>query len=311
MTQFKQYFAILLVMIISGCSLLQQAEDPYEKDQLPMAKNQEGFSLGLYDNGKIENQRSYTTNKSTFKKQVVFGNKTSEPGKFLLLIFNHGQQLNFEIDGKNVNKYLFQLEANQYEEMEVTIKGLEKGFHSIHYVIVREPYKKMKSLEETLRYSQLYTVRLNILKDIEEIPKERPTLTRLGYESKEKRIHGTLISKPDHLYHAWLNQRLDQKKTYSYQIIYGNKESRPVDLYLVKLLDWEQVAFDDKETVIYDQLQTDTDKIIDQSLDSSMIEGEQSLVILYLPEPFEPLSEEEVEHTMSPEMSNRTILSTD
>jgi hypothetical protein len=276
-----------------------------------MAKGQQGFSLGLYTGNDIEPKRTFKITSNQFTKKIVFGNKTTAKGDFKLIVFNHEKQINYFVNGKEYLALDFTLSPNQYKEFDVTFNVINDGFHSLNYIIVREPSLAPDKLEKSLELLQLYNIRINLLKNITTIPEQRPTVTTIGKTNNENKIHGVFVSKPGTNYTAWLTENVSLNSSdtgiLNYNLIYGNKEQSPVDFYLVTMLDWKQVPFVNDKLLVYDKLNANEEKIISAQLDSNLLNKENNIFVTFmLPEPFTELPDENPYALFSPISSIRT-----
>ncbi|WP_226530740.1 hypothetical protein [Metabacillus niabensis] len=310
---------ILFILIMSGCTNTTETVEPntesekFDEDLLPMAKGEQGFSLGLYNNENIESKRTFNISSNNFTKNIVFGNKTSEKGNFKLLVFNHGKQIEFYMDGKEYTYFDFTLTANQYSDLQVTLKDISNGFQSINYIVIREPNLAPDNLENALVVSQLYSIRVNLLKNIKTIPKEKPNLTNISKTNKKSKIHGVFVSELASPYTAWLKENISKKTDIlNYNIVYGNKENSPVDFYLVTMVNWNQVPISDKQLHIYDQLKVNEEKSIQGKLDHNLLNKEKNIFVTFmLPDPYKELPDKNP-HGAIPAMSSiRTSITQD
>ncbi|RSK44887.1 hypothetical protein [Bacillus canaveralius] len=280
----------------------------YDKDMLPVAKEQEGFSLGLYDSNKIEPKRTFFTKKDNFSKNIVFGNKTSKEGNFLLIIFNHGEQLPYHVNNKKYINYKFTLKPGEFADIPITIKELNKGFHSVNYIIIRDPDLIQDDFGKALRLSQLYSIRVNILRDINEIPDKRPNLFSKTVSNNQNKVHGVFINKENEDYTAWFKEEVtkENRNIVDYSIIYGNKEKKNMNFYIVSLLNWEQIKINNN-LYIYDHLEPDQAKKIKANLKIQKFNKNDNIfVVLLLPDPYIELPDENPYSLFSPFSSLRT-----
>jgi hypothetical protein len=308
------YLFFALSLLLSGCTndFISKSEkvNSYDKDMLPMAKKQEGFSLGLYDSNKIEPRRTFFIKNSNFSKNIVFGNKTSKKGAFLLIIFDHGKQLQYYVNNKKYTNYKFTLKPEEFANISVTIKGLDRGYHSINYIIIREPNLVENEMGKALRLSQLYSIRVNIFKDINKLPDQKQNYYSGAVSNKVNRIHGVFINKPNQDYHAWFKEEVTREKNnnivINYSIIYGNKEKKNMDFYIVSLLNWKQIKISD-QLYIYDYLETGQEKKLNAKIKILGYEQKDNIfAVLLLPEPYATLPDENPYSIFSPLSSLRT-----
>lgn len=84
-------FTLFCLFMLVSCSNDQEKYDKYE---LPMAKEGQGYSFGLFNKNEIEPRRSFSSEgQTTFTKNLVFGNKVPQDTKLMLVIFDKGNQV--------------------------------------------------------------------------------------------------------------------------------------------------------------------------------------------------------------------------
>ncbi|MBX9956337.1 hypothetical protein H7T43_15665 [Peribacillus simplex] len=79
---------------------------------------------------------------------------------------------------------------------------------------------------------------MNLLKNIDNIPDARPKKVA-SQISENRRVHGVIVSESKIPYKILYNNNKNQEMTAT--LYYGNSEEKPVDFYLVGLLDFEQI----------------------------------------------------------------------
>lgn len=314
---------IMNLFLIVGCqngglikdigSNNEEKEQNYEKNELPMANSgEEGFSLGLYgEDSKIVSDRSFkiTHSQNSFHKKLVLGNKASQEEEFVLIIFDHGKQVNFQInsDNKNESHYIFKVKKGDYKDINVKIKDLKDGFHAINYLILRSPNEKITDLSQALSYSQVFNIRINILKNIDTIPtiipKNRPTAAHV---SNNGSISNILIGEPSNPHQLKLVQDRDDFK---YNTSYGNKLDTAQDFYVVSLLNWKQINVYKDIDSIYDKLNVDQEVSFASNMrEKQLKEGKNILVNFILPNPFQNLDPQNPYVTGKTLSSNRVFI---
>ncbi|OZU88629.1 hypothetical protein CIL03_10050 [Virgibacillus indicus] len=313
----KQLFIsciVTLLLILSGCFNEESTEEPkidndetYESHEQPIAELEEVYTLGLYNKGDFEYERTFEIEHESFKRNIVLGNKTSKEGSFILLIFNHGEQMNFKVgDGKVSNNYRFDIKKEKYKDLEVTLLNLEDGFHSITYVLLNDPEEVPNDYETSMELADLFSIRVNLLKNIDNIPEERPNLFTEGIESEERRIHGAFLSKKEVPYETLYKEDMGEKEI-PYTLFYGNSHSEKIDFYLVALLNYQQTQLG-TDDFLYDTLETDQEKSISLDFNLPLKEESNSFQVLMIPTPFEPVSKEKTFLPQDPSASNRVLI---
>ncbi|WP_025026145.1 hypothetical protein [Caldalkalibacillus mannanilyticus] len=296
---------LVILIFLVGCKETLKTNN-YEDDLLPIAKMQDGYSLGLYEDGQIVSKKTFSIKEDTFNKEIVLGNQTSKKETFLLMVYDHGKQIEFTANDKESSLYYkFEVPANEFETIPISLRDIESGFHSINYIIIRDPDKYMSSLEENLLYNQLYTLRINLLKDVEHIPTQRPNLTSSSSPSSTPKINGVFISDPNTSYTSINNIKAQE---FEYKLFYGNRSDIQYDFYLVSLLNWEQVNITEHELYLYDQLEEDEERYLEQRFDHELINDQNYYIYLMLNDPFAPLDDSHPYAKSTPHGSNRVII---
>ncbi|MGE7621464.1 hypothetical protein ACQKMD_00010 [Viridibacillus sp. NPDC096237] len=280
-----------------GCQTLEASSlnkgdnKDYSKQELPIANSGgEGFSLGFYNNNKIVKERTFKlkNKENNFKKKIILGNKTSKEEEFVLLIFDHAKQINFSIDGKSKRYYIFKTKKDAYKEINVDIKGLSDGFHSISYLILRSPNKKITNLEQSRAYSQVFSIRVNVLKNINEIPTKNKLIRTNNKISNNEAISGVFLGEDNNKYKGKLIQK---NSNFKYNLVYGNQWDRDVDFYIVSLLNWEQINVSNKTPYIYDKLNPGQEVSVITTMNKKQLNKDKNIIVsLFLPTPFKDLT---------------------
>ncbi|MBN3522732.1 hypothetical protein [Paenibacillus apiarius] len=303
----KTVFALLLILLIVGCTHNTSQEEEDRKNLLPFVGDSQGYALGLYNNGEIEANRTFEISEDGFIRNVVFRNFTKKDEKFILLIFDNGRQMDFELEDKKMNSYPFLLKKGVSADLSIKLEGLEDGFHSINYVILRDPdlvittTTKIKKAEQL---SQIFGMRINILKNIDAIPEKTTEIFDDYSVMESSKLHGSFLSKPDKDYTMWLSDIPDQNNSMNFNLLYGNKEDSVTDFYLILLDNWEQVPIRGQD-VVYDNVKNKMDKKISVKLTD--VKGKHILQSLILPNPYTALTKES-RYTSSPVASLRTLI---
>ncbi|PLR77311.1 hypothetical protein CU633_11100 [Bacillus sp. V3-13] len=301
---------VTFFLILSGClkeESTSDRHDTYKSHEQPIAEFEEVYTLGLYNEDEFEHERTFKINNESFKRSVVLGNKTAKEGSFILLIFNHGEQIDFKVgDSQISDSYNFEIGSGEYMDLEVSLLDLKEGFHSITYILLKDPKKFPDDYETSMELSDLYSIRVNLLKNIDNIPTERPDLFTEAIKSENRRVHGALLSKRENLYQA-LYKKVMGEKDIPYTLFYGNSNSESLDLYLVGLVNFKQTPLGNK-TYIYDKLEPNEEKSIPLEFNTPLEEKNNSFQVLMIPTPFETLSREEPFLVQDPLASNRVLL---
>lgn len=304
-------FFIILLLALSGCSRensIINRDDIYKSHEQPIAEFEEVYTLGLYNGDKFEYERTFNINNESFKRSVVLGNKTSQDSSFILLIFNHGEQIEFTVgDSKISNNYSFNIKSGEYMNLEVSLLNLKDGFNSITYIILKDPKKFPDRFETSMELADLFSIRVNLLKNIDNIPVERPNLFTEAIKSENRKVNGVLISNGENLYEILYKEEIN-KKNIRHNLIYGNSNSKAIDFYIIGLFNFQQTPLNGK-TFIYDTLKPDEEKSIYIDFDIPLLEKKNnSFQILMIPIPFEPISKENPFLFQDPLASNRVLL---
>jgi len=304
-------FLITLLLILSGCSIEDSINDDqndiYKSHEQPIAEFEEVYTLGLYEEDEFEHERTFKINNESFNKSIVLGNKTSRDGSFILLIFNHGEQIDFKVgDSKLSNNYSFDIKSGEYMNIEVSLLNLKDGFNSITYILIKDPKVFPNSYETSMELSDIFSIRVNLLKNTDKIPTERPDLFSETIKSETRRVHGPLISNHENLYEILYNERMSNDD-FQFNLIYGNSNSRAIDFYIVGLLNYQQIPLNES-SFIYDKLEQNDEKSIPINFNITLLEEENnSFQIIMIPTPFEPISKEEPFLFQDPLASNRVL----
>lgn len=287
----------------------KESEDEYKENELPIANSgAEGISLGFYDNKEIINERTFHLkgDKSTFNRELVLGNKTKQDQEFVLLVFDHAKQISFKMDGEQKDHHIFKANKGSYKTISVELEGLKDGFHSISYLILRSPNKKIDDIDEALAYSQLYSVRVNILKNINEIPENKKLIKPNNEVSNEGVISGLFLGEADNKYKGKLKQK---KSSFSYNLVYGNKWDREVDFYIVSLLNWKQIDINNKTPYIYDKLKPEQEVSLITSINEQQLTEDKNIAVsIFLPNPYKELTADDSFVDADFESSNRIFI---
>ncbi|MCM2979066.1 hypothetical protein M3592_27060 [Priestia aryabhattai] len=305
------------VFLISGCqskkeevtnSETQGQQNKQEgNDLLPMAENGEGYAFGLYNGEEIEDDRTFKIDTNSFTRTIKVDNKTKVKEKLLLLIFDADKQVTYDVNNKRENHYTFDVDANAEASVEVTIPTISKGYHPLYFIVVRSPYKEMKSLKEDLSYQQVFNTKVNVLKDIQDIPAPNEKYSSVASKTNSPTIDGVFIGEKKNPYSALLKEELSKDNNLRYQVTYGNKTDKKEDVYVVSLLNWKQVPISKEEDTIYDRLSPDTEKTFSSQLNGKLPKKENILTTLLLPEPYAPV-EDNASLLFDVALSNRTIV---
>ncbi|MFI2859279.1 hypothetical protein ACH6EH_19530 [Paenibacillus sp. JSM ZJ436] len=292
---------ILVLLIAAGCSGDNENKpDNLEENMLPNAREEQGFSLGFYDQEmQIEKERTFEIETDDFLRNILFRNKTNMDRSFTLIIFSNGEQKEFIVNGQREKVYHFNLESQQEANMLVKLVNIEDGFHAVDYIIMENSDIVIDSNDLTVadELSRIFNVRVNLFKDMNSIPTERPSLTQIGEDLTESRVEGLLINKHDKLYSALL--QTESKETVVFDLVYGNLGEDHLDFYLVSLIDWKQERMNGS-LKIYDDLASQENKKMKVSVENPK-EG-NNLRVIMLTNPFTPLTEESP-FTSSPKAS--------
>ncbi|CAN7586695.1 hypothetical protein LJR015_001282 [Peribacillus frigoritolerans] len=315
----RRFLPILFLLLLVGCTSNEvenisnevgnkevDRTNLFESYEQPMADSIEGYTLGLYNESDFEYERTFKLNyENTFTKSVVLGNKTPDHGNFKLLLFNHDKQIDFKVNGDLYTKgYNFDIKADSYKEIKVTLEDLDNGHHSITYLLIKDPNKVPSTYEESVSISEVYEIRVNLLKNIDNIPDARPKKV-VSQISENRRVHGVIVSESKIPYKILYNNNKNQEMTAT--LYYGNSEEKPVDFYLVGLLDFEQIPLN-KDNYIYDSLEANEEKSLEIKIDKSKLTNKKSFQVLMITSPFQPLSKDEPFIFYSSTSSNRINL---
>ena len=281
---------LIFLFLFSGCQKEQHNKD-YRGHELPVSNSgAEGIGLAFYNEDKtIEKERTFTLKEDFFKKTLVLENKTSEDLEFIFLLFDFGKQVEFKIDGKSMDSYIFYTKSGDITPIHIE-KGIDDGFHSLSYLIIKNPNKKYETIEESLNDSQVYSVRANVLKDISEIPPNNTPIFQAKNESFEDEgtVSGVLIGNDKEKYKPILSKGLDR---FNYQLVFGNQWGKEVDFYVVTLLNWKQIKIDSEHLYVYDKLKSGQEKSISSSIQKNQLkESRNVLVSFFLPSPYKNLN---------------------
>lgn len=264
--------------------------------------------MALYEGGDFEYERTFTISDKFFSKSVVLGNRTSLNGSFVLLVFDHGNQVSFTLgDSEEVmTHYKFEIESEEYKNFEINLNGIEDGFHSITYMLMKDPDEIPENNEDAMLRSDLYSIRVNVLKNIADIPNERPFANKDQVLSESRTVHGPLISSEATPYEVVFDH--EGIKDFQYRLYYGNSFSEKLDFYLVSLVDYEQTPINEK-TFIYDELNADEEKYTDIQISSGHLSNKNIHQIIMITLPFDEVTKEEPYLLIDPLLSNRVRLS--
>ncbi|WP_394191467.1 hypothetical protein [Paenisporosarcina quisquiliarum] len=305
----KQILLIFIpLLILSGCLKEESYEETYQSHEQPMAEFEEVYTLGLYDGDTFEKERTFNIKDDSFTKSVVLGNKTSKNSSFILLIFDHGEQLEFSVsNGEPTINHSFEIMAGEYKELKVSFQDLDDGFHSITYVVLPNPEKLPDDYETAVSLADIFSIRVNLLKNIDNITDERPALYTDALISEDRKIHGVFLSSRENLYEALYKENMEGNN-FSYNLIYGNSNSESLDFYIVGLLNFKQTLISGKNKYIYDNLKPGEEKSIPIEFKESLKERNNSLQFLMITTPFNPITQQKPFLLQDPLASNRMVL---
>ncbi|NEZ42219.1 hypothetical protein [Paenibacillus alvei] len=282
----ETFFLLLLpfFLLLNACT-----DQP--RDQLPFAKNSEGYALGLYEGDSIEPKRTFHIQSDTFTKNIELDNMTSQDEKFLLLVLDHDRQIEFAVNGEFYSNYKFSLSSKQSKNIEVELKHLTKGFHSIRYIIIKSPDKEIIQKDQVVeaeQQSQMMNIRVNILQGISTIPSPPSFNVPIDVETRPKgRVHGPFIQTLTNDYRIWLYEKTDSN-VLNYRLLYGNQEQFPIDGYVITLLNWKQIPIADDRWSIYDRLEPGMERKVNGNI--KIPENRKySFVAFWLPNPYDDL----------------------
>ncbi|XID93516.1 hypothetical protein ACF3MZ_02985 [Paenibacillaceae bacterium WGS1546] len=286
----KFFVSIVIVTALLSCQGIDNQKD-YSNDGLPISKSGEGYSLGLYNGEIIESKRTFSLTGNSFSKNIVFGNITSSKNSFVLLVFDHYEQIQFEVQNQKYTKYSFTLEPNSYINNPVTLLELENNFHSINYLITIEQHNNMKTANPDDKVllqelSRIFYIRVNLFNQFD-LTKESIRIPNDLSEINSKKIHGVFTNEIGKDYHIFTNKRLEEDE-FNLKVIYGNQEKEAFDFYVVALLDWNQIPVTPGLDYVYDYLNPNTEKSFISTVEVNS-SGEHILQYLMLPTPFQEL----------------------
>ncbi|NDI36446.1 hypothetical protein EPK97_17090 [Chengkuizengella sediminis] len=255
-----------------------------------MAKSGEGYSLGLYNGQEIEPKRTFLTNESSFEKNVVFGNMTSKNKEFGLIVFDHYEQIEFEVEGNKYKTFNFSVNADEYSNIPIDLHDLDVGFHSINYIILESPNEvvtdinKINSINQS---SRVYNIRVNILNGISHIPeKGKHIQSNEIIEIVEQKVTGIFINEVGKDYKILTSKTIqDSKENVDIKIIYGNQDDFIYDFYLVALNNWEQIPILDDSYYIYDEINPGKEKHLKTKI-TNLKYDENIFQVLMIPSPY-------------------------
>lgn len=303
MRQFKIVGLLLCVFVLLSCSTRNEYD--YSQDEMPIAKTGQGFTLGLYGMEQhIEAARTFHIQQGTFDRRIVLGNKTFQTEKFVLLAFNHDQQIDLQIDGDSYTHYVFEAPAQQYTSIPVTLDVDHPGFHSINFLLFRSPDLMIQDgdIGEMDRLSRIMNIRINLLYHTESIEVAPPPLSNPDI-IQPGRIDGVFVGRRgDTEYNIWshADNPIEQSRL-QYDMIYGNQGSYELDGYIVALYNWIQVPISESRLSVYDTIPPKQDRRISGTLSAT---EKGVFVAIMLPQPFKPLPDEQP-YTDSPKASLR------
>lgn len=310
MRKIQGLFILIFLFLLTGCSQVSETDDKaiYESFEQPITKVEEVFSLGLYDGQDFEYDRTFEVANDVFRKDLVLGNKTSEKGSFVLVIFNHGKQLEFQVGNEITSKYSFDIEPDDYHKMDISLLDIEDGFHSITYMLFDDPETFPQDYEVSMDLSDIFSLRVNLFKNINAIPDERPKLVTDAIQSDTRNIHGLLLSDKKEKYKVIFNEQLGKNQTVPFTLNYGNGNSDAMNFYLVSLLNFEQVPINDAP-YLYDALGSEEEKELSLDISShSLTQEKNSYQFIMIPTPFKALTDEDPFLLQDPLASNRATL---
>ncbi|TKH45882.1 hypothetical protein C1I60_05420 [Paenibacillus terrae] len=298
----KKICIFLLFILFVGCS--NDTNSSIEQNIVPNEKTEQGYSLGLYNsNSTIEAKRSFHIKDEIFEKSIIFANKTNQEKTFILLVFDNGKQRNFKIHDNDMRYFRFTLAKNQSETIPVKIEGIADGFHATNFIILKNPDEVVtdsSTLAKADSLSQTYNIRVNLFKNLEKIPMERPQQVN-SEKLKEARIDGIFVGKQGDAYKALLQTEEDNLR---FNVLYGNLSEESIDFYIVSLVDWEQVNINGNQN-IYDELSKGENKKITVSIDHK--KNGKVMILFMLTNPFSPLPDDNP-YTASPNASFKVKL---
>lgn len=301
---------LLLLLFLFGCSETAEPDHHtiYESFEQPIAEIEEVYTLGLYDGQEFEHERTFEMSGNTFQKDLVLGNKTSRTGAFVLVVFDHGTQLEFQIDDQTIKNLRFEIAPDEYKKLDITLLGLEDGFHAITYMLLDNPEKQPRDAASSMDLSNLFSMRVNLFNNMDSIPQERPEAFTDFKKSETRTIHGLVVSGGKEKYEVAFAQTAEEIKAAPLTLHYGNANSNAMDFYLVSMLDFEQTPLEGAP-YIYDRLGADEEKALSYSLPSGSLAGENgSLQFIMITEPFKAFTNEDPFLLQDPLASNRTAI---
>ena len=305
MRKIHLFFLItFLIVFISSCS---STSSPYDDHQPPIAKGAEGFSIGLYNlDDTLEAKRTFVLNGNKFNKKIVFGNMVSHQGEFLLTVFDRGQQIPFKVDGKEYTVFRFSAEAKEYVPIEVSLENLNEDFHSIYFIVFKSPDSAPDNVNGAFEFIQPFYVRVNLLneKQSQELSPIDPQ--KLGPSINPGRIHGIFLSQSNDKYKSWFKGTVPESGVLEHHVTIGNKEMERMDFFLVALLDWKQIPFNDAPH-LYSELKPGEEVTFTAKIKPAN-KSKQILNYLLLPSPFADLPDHNPYPLFSPMASFRVQL---
>lgn len=296
----------VIALCLFGCSKTDET-DTYKSHEQPMAETEEVFTLGLYDNNEFEYERTFQIEENAFSKDIVIGNKTSKKESFVLIIFNHGEQIDFELEDKDVHgkNYKFEIEPDEYVKLPISLSNLKEDYNSVTYMLLKKPDEAIGDPDKSMELADAFSIRVNLLNGIDEIPKERPKLYDKSIINPERSTHGALVGEKGEMYKIKFLEE-NHTNNNSYSLVYGNSSSQDLDFYLVGLNDYEQVPIGE-ENYIYDNLIPDQEKHLSLNYNFN-IDKESDFQVIMITSPFQSVTEDNPFLLEDPLVSNRVHL---
>ena len=244
--------------------------------------------------------------KDSFKRNVIVANNTSEDTSFILLVFNHGRQIDFTVSGKTINKYQFDIKSGEIKDIMVDLQNFKDGFHAITYIILKDPDELPMDSKSSMDLTDIFTIRVNLLKNITNIPIERPNLFGGEEVGNERRIDGVFLGETEEKYNILFNENLNGGSI-KFNLVYGNSSTETIDFYLVALLNNEQIPLE-KQKYVYDKLDPDEEKVVPLEFNENLDEINNSFQVLMISSPFENVTKEDPFLQFNSKVSNKVTI---
>lgn len=297
---------VVLVFLLSGCLNENELKDTYESHEQPILEGEEIFTWGLYNEGSFEEERTFNISDDSFNRNVVVANKTTKDTSFTLLVFNHGEQMDFITSDVVTNNYQFDIESGQIADIAVNLQDIKDGYNSVTYIILKDPNELPQDYESSLNLTEMFSIRVNLFKNIDYIPEDRPNLFTEAEINDNRRIDGVFLGEKEEKYNV-LYKESAKENSVEYNLVYGNSSSEAFDFYLVALLNNEQISLG-KHPFIYDELKPNEEKVLPLDFNRTLDKANNTYQILMIPTPFEKVTKEEPFLMFSPTVSNRVTI---